>query len=268
MNNLEFVNKLKDIASDYKTLYVHGCFGAPMTTSNKKRYCNNTSYNKKPERTEKIQNADASTFGFDCVNLIKGVLWGWTGDKTKTYGGAKYNSNNVPDINADAMINECDDLSTDFTSIEIGEAVWIKGHIGVYVGDGLVVECTPKWKDGVQFTACNRTKTGYNRRNWTKHGKLPYITYTKISASTSTTSKPASTCSLTAPVLKQGVKGNSVKALQILLIGYGFSCGNSGADGNFGTNTNKAVKSFQTKNKLTADGVVGKNTWECLLGFK
>ena len=53
----------------------------------------------------------------------------------------------------------------------------MKGHIGIYVGDGLAVECTPAWKNCVQITACNCSKSGYQRRNWTKHGKLPYVTY-------------------------------------------------------------------------------------------
>ena len=34
-----------------------------------------------------INAASADTFGFDCVCLIKGLLWGWCGDKSKTYEG-------------------------------------------------------------------------------------------------------------------------------------------------------------------------------------
>lgn len=177
MTNKEFVAKLKDIATNYKTLYVMGCFGAPMTESNKTRYCNNHSYNKKASRQAMIKAASDDTFGFDCVCLIKGVLWGWSGNTSKIYGGAKYATNGVPDIGADTMITKCSNISTDFSKIEIGEAVWVKGHIGVYIGDGLAVECTPAWKNKVQITACNCSKNGYNRRNWTKHGKLPYITY-------------------------------------------------------------------------------------------
>lgn len=179
MTNKEFAAKLKQIATQYKTLYVMGCFGAPMTQANKTRYCNNHDYNRKAERTAMIRAASADTFGFDCVCLIKGVLWGWNGDTSATYGGAKYTSNGVPDIGADTMITKCSGLSTDFSNIEVGEAVWMKGHIGIYVGDGLAVECTPKWANKVQITACNCEKRGYNRRNWTKHGKLPYITYIK-----------------------------------------------------------------------------------------
>lgn len=177
MKASEFVSKLRDIATNYKTLYIKGCFGSPMTKANKTRYCNNHSYNKKPARTNMIQNASTDTFGFDCVCLIKGVLWGWNGNKNKTYGGATYKANGVPDINADSMIKVCSDLSTDFTNIEVGEAVWTTGHIGVYIGDGLAIECTPSWKNNVQITACNCTKAGYKTRNWKKHGKLPYIDY-------------------------------------------------------------------------------------------
>jgi len=177
MKSTDFVAKLKKIATDYKTLYVLGCFGAPMTAANKKRYTSNYAYNR--DRAAMINAASADTFGFDCVCLIKGVLWGWKGDKNAEYGGAKYNSNGVPDISEDAMINLCSGVSYDFTNVEPGEAVWMPGHIGVYIGDGLAVECTPKWKNKVQITACNCDKSGYNRRNWSKHGKLPYITYVK-----------------------------------------------------------------------------------------
>lgn len=177
MKASEFVKKLKDVAQNHKTLYVMGCFGAPMTPANKKRYTKNHSYNKQAARTAMINAADSDTFGFDCVCLIKGILWGWNGDNSKTYGGASYAVNGVPDIGADQMITKCSNISTDFSKIEVGEAVWCSGHIGVYIGDGLAVECTPRWANKVQITACNCSKSGYNRRDWTKHGKLPYIEY-------------------------------------------------------------------------------------------
>ena len=182
MNNIEFVKKLKDVANNYKTLYVMGCFGAPMTSANKTRYCNNYAYNRDSVRTAMIKAATADTFGFDCVCLIKGILWGWNGDKTKTYGGAKYNSNGVPDKDADQMINLCRNVTNDFTKIEVGELVWCKGHVGVYIGSGLAVECTPAWKNCVQITAVQNigTKSGYNARTWTKHGRLPYIEYVEV----------------------------------------------------------------------------------------
>lgn len=193
MKASEFVEKLKDVSKNYKTLYVMGCFGAPMTAANKKRWIEREhyNYNNKATRTKMINAASTDTFGFDCVNLIKAILWGWNGDKKKTYGGAKYKANGVPDVNADGMIKLCSGVTTDFSNIEVGEAVWCKGHIGVYIGDGLAVECTPAWKNKVQITAVKNigTKSGYNARQWTKHGKLPYIEYdvvTKKEPATST----------------------------------------------------------------------------------
>ncbi len=77
------------------------------------------------------------------------------------------------------MIKICKEVSTDFSRIVPGAAVWVKGHIGVYIGDGLAVECTPKWRNKVQVTAVSNigTKAGYNARKWTKWEKIPYINY-------------------------------------------------------------------------------------------
>lgn len=184
MTNEKFVSIAKDIATNYKTLYVMGGLGSPLNNKNKARYTGKTtnSFNKQPDRVKKITKATEDTFAFDCVCLIKVILWGWIGNKSKTYGGATYCSNGVPDIGADKMITVCSNVSTNFSNIEVGEVVWLPGHIGIYIGDGLVVECTPIWKDGVQITAVSNIgkKTGYNCRKWTKHGKLPYIEYKKI----------------------------------------------------------------------------------------
>lgn len=183
MNNTEFANMARNIATNYKTLYVLGCFGAPLNNSNKKRYTNNYDYNRRSVRKEKIMNASSDTFGFDCVCLIKGILWGWNGNKSHIYGGADYNISKIPgkcpDYNADQMIKQCTSISTDFSSIEIGEIVHIPGHVGIYVGAGLIAECTPIWKDGVQLTALLNisSKVGYNGRTWKEHGKLKYVDY-------------------------------------------------------------------------------------------
>lgn len=74
------------------------------------------------------------------------------------------------------------------------------------------------------------------------------------------------TVSVKLPQISNGDKGDSVKALQILLIGRGYSCGSSGADGDFGPATDSAVRSYQKTNGLEIDGCVGPATWSKLLG--
>ena len=61
-----------------------------------------------------------------------------------------------------------------------------------------------------------------------------------------------------------GSKGNFVKILQYLLNYYG---ANLLVDGEFGGGTQRAVIEFQKKNNLSADGIVGRNTWNKLLNF-
>lgn len=86
----------------------------------------------------------------------------------------------------------------------------------------------------------------------------------KSTTQTSTVTKSEGVCNVTLNVLKKGSKGTQVKALQILLNGYGCNCG--AVDGDFGTNTYNQVVAFQSKNNLEADGIVGTNTWNKLLG--
>ena len=183
MTNLEFVEKIKDIADNYKTSYMLGCWGfltndANISYSVGRKGLNNSRFR---AGAESIKN---DGWMFDCVCLIKSVLWHFEGNKNKPRGGgATYNSNGVPDIGADQMIKVCREVSTDFTKLEVGEVVWVTGHIGVYVGGGKVVECTPKWSvapDGVKYTnLANQGFTSGRSRKWTKHGKLPYIEYVK-----------------------------------------------------------------------------------------
>lgn len=76
------------------------------------------------------------------------------------------------------------------------------------------------------------------------------------------------TCKVELPVLRKGSKGESVKALQVLLAGYKYSLGSAGCDGDYGAATEDAVRRFQKNNGLTADGCCGPATWKKLLGGK
>lgn len=254
----ELAAACRAVATNYKTLYVLGCFGWPMTEENQRRAIKAQAFNRNEGRQEKIGAATADTFGFDCVNLIKGLLWGWDGDAAKAYGGAVYTSNGVPDQNADQMIDVCLDVTEDFSKIQVGEILWNKGHIGVYIGGGLAVECTYRWYDGVQITSVSNLgmKTGSNGRSWTKHGKLPYVKYEKEKGDYTMEMRN----------LKKGCTGEDVRALQMLLLGNGHDLGAAGADGIFGSKTDVSVRAYQKAKKLTEDGIAGKNTMCALLG--
>lgn len=262
----DFIEKAK-LAVDSKTLYIKGCFGAPMNAKNKKRYSNNTEYNKK--RADLIDACTSDTFGFDCVCLIKGILWGWNADKNKTYGGASYESNDVPDFGTEGMLNYCKDVSTDFTKIEKGEVLWLKGHAGIYIGNGLAIECTPKWANDVQITAVKNIGTlkGYNSRKWTKHGKLKFIDYTeeyKIQLPSR-------------GYFQKGDRGDDIDLIDNWL--YERYHDKNVLGKIFGKNTEKYVKKFQTQAKkqgiytgknATIDGKIGRLTLKAMResGFK
>lgn len=244
MTSKDFIEKAKTIANNYKTLYVLGCFGAPLNTTNKERYTRNYSYNAQSSRASKIRSASYDTFGFDCVCLIKGILWGWDGNVNATYGGAKYGSNGVPDVGADQMMNYCYDVSTDFSNIKKGELVHMPGHIGIYIGDGLAVECTPIWGDGVQITAVGNIakKSGYNTRYWTNHGKSNFIDYSDQGGDESFLSPRG--------WLTKGDSGE-----KIVKVDSWFA---EKVKGNyFGDYTEACVKVFQKQNGLEQDGNIG-----------
>lgn len=68
---------------------------------------------------------------------------------------------------------------------------------------------------------------------------------------------------ITRPTLRVGSQGATVRELQALLTLLGFYQGS--VDGNFQDSTTTAVITFQQAAGLTADGIVGANTWSRLL---
>lgn len=62
--------------------------------------------------------------------------------------------------------------------------------------------------------------------------------------------------------VRRGARGNITKLIQERLNSVGFHIS---TDGIFGSGTERAVKVFQKNRGLSADGIVGRNTWEWLL---
>ena len=210
------------------TIYVLGGFGWPMNAENKERAKNAYPFNAREDRASAIDAASVNTFGFDCICFLKSVLWGFSGDPAKPYGGAVYGSNSVPDVDEKRMLELCSEISEDFSNVQIGEYLWTEGHCGIYLGGGVAVECTYNWRDGVQRTAVHNTLAFSNMRT--------------------------------------GSRGEAVEAMQALLINRGYSCGPDGADGDFGKNTKKAVIAFQQDCEILPDGIAGRQTMSRLLG--
>lgn len=66
-------------------------------------------------------------------------------------------------------------------------------------------------------------------------------------------------------LLKNGVSGSDVKALQEALLQLGYDLSRYGADGKFGSETEEAVKAFQTAEGLEIDGIYGELTHAALM---
>lgn len=78
--------------------------------------------------------------------------------------------------------------------------------------------------------------------------------------------------SLNFRILREGCKGEDVRALQLMLKARGYQCGTygthgDGADGDFGAATKKQLISYQSVNGLKPDGEAGPDTMGALLGI-
>lgn len=101
----------------------------------------------------------------DCSGLIRGY-W-WLDAETQEI---KYGSNDIPAMGADAMYQAAAEKGPMSTMPEIpGLGVWHKGHIGIYIGNGEVVEAMSTRKGVV--------RTQLTNGHWTAWLKIPYINY-------------------------------------------------------------------------------------------
>lgn len=89
----------------------------------------------------------------------------------------------------------------------------------------------------------------------------------KIKSNTQSVSQPAQSTSSTndLPTLRKGSKGEPVRALQALLILRGQKLATYGADGDFGSETEIALRAYQKLKGLTVDGICGSDDWKTLI---
>lgn len=136
-----------------------------------------------------------------------------------------------------------------------GSAVWKDGHIGIYIGNGKVVESR-----GVHYGVVVSNLT---TQRWTRWGYLRDVEYIEEPVS-----NPVFVLSRELRYIPgKMMKGDDVKTVQNLLISKGFSCGSCGADGIFGEKTKSAVVAFQHVKGLKEDGIIGTKTISALGGI-
>lgn len=269
----------EDIFAGGKHVYWYGTYCNPCTASllsgKTRQYSNHYGSNRQATYKKHIEQGKTCT---DCVGLIKGYYW-------ELDGAIKYKRDGLPDKGAKGMYNATKIKGTIAKGMpEIpGLLVWTKtqGHVGVYVGGGMVVEARG-FSYGVQRNAMNK-------RGFTHWGLCPYITYTaeeealaraamdgKAEGNTAQDTpqdaqKPAQEAAsvqggVNMPTIREGDKGTAVKVLQRMLIMRGCKLPRYGCDGQYGAETVEAVKAYQTTHALAIDGIAGPLTWAALAG--
>ena len=162
-NNLDLV-KWSEFAADKGWGYVWGTYGTVLSPS----FLESKIIQYPDEVGGKEEFIRENWLGkrtADCVGLIKGYSWYDVAGQTTILV-----SNGMPDIGADTMYENATEKGTIDTIPEIpGLAVWKEGHIGVYIGDGKVVEAYGTTTGVIRSELANG--------GWTHWLKIPYITY-------------------------------------------------------------------------------------------
>ena len=192
----------------------------------------------------------------DCSGLF---AWAF-----KMLGGYMYNgSNTMWDKYCTAKGELIKGKRDDGQELKPGTAIFThnkntgkRGHVGLYIGNGWVIEASGT------INGVIRSKLTISK--WVEWGELKGVNYESAPADIITDPED----NMTYGTLKKGAKGPVVKYAQQLLMDHGYSLPKYGADGDYGSETVSAVKAFQKANGLTADGIIGKKTWEKLLAEK
>ena len=134
-----------------------------------------------------------------------------------------------------------------------GSVITIEGNSG----DSVAERCYSVGDGGI---------AGYGRPDWTAvEGKDNDVPPKEPAADDTEKAEPRH-YELRFPYLSKGSTGDAVWALQTLLQAHNISCGPYGADRDFGTDTELAVRIYQRNHGLQADGIVGPETGAALFG--
>lgn len=121
-------------------------------------------------------------------------------------------------------------------------------HTAMYCGDGKEVEASINEKGTAHGgTPGDQTGKEFLIRTYRNYPWTNVLRYIGGNSATATTKN----------YLEIGDSGAAVKTMQLMLIECGYSCGTAGADGEFGSGTDAALRKFQKDNSLVVDGQYG-----------
>ena len=204
---------------------------------------------------------------YDCSSLVISAFKAAGLPLTATYtGNMKYDflrngfrdaaELNVVELNMGAGLKRGDVLLNE------------RKHTAIYLGDGTMVQASINERGGITGGATG-DQTGREIVISTYRNYPWDIVLRYVEDEPSWTGNPSPTAGSLLPVLRQGDEGSAVLSMQLLLIHkWAFSCGEDGADGDLGPNTDTALRRFQVNRGLMADGVCGPATWAALIGGK
>lgn len=209
---------------------------------------------------------------FDCCGLFKCFMWH---DYSST--NAKYYNKTQKDYSCEGLLKEAKEKG-DISTIpeQKGVLVYMRGHIGIYIGDGKVIESTAAKYDGkkgrIYKTYFKENGKGCDgkRATWTHWFKSPYLTYEEVKKEE--TSKTTSNNFLGARgYIKLGDKGDNVAMIaEFMYKTFPAYTSKNGLGNYYGKYIQASIKEFQKRTRLESDGCVGPKTLAMLekYGFR
>ena len=167
----------------------------------------------------------------------------------KKMGRWEENDNYVPQI-GDILYFDWDDSGK-------GDNTGSSDHVGIVVS---ISGTSIKVIEGNKNNAVEYRTMTVGQKYIRGYGKPEFS-----SKATNLTSSKGSAFTMKLKTLRSGDNGEQVKALQILLMGRGYSLPKYGADGDYGDETVKAVKALQKDKNIKQDGIAGQETFSKLL---
>ena len=106
----------------------------------------------------------------DCCGMIKGYCW--TDSADSFYKNGQYGTNGCGDWNVSMMYNECSETGSIKALPEIPGLLLFnasKGHVGIYIGNGELIEAHSTDRDVIKSKVKDRNFTMWGKASWIKY---------------------------------------------------------------------------------------------------